>query len=152
MVVLNPMSFNNGAISAVLEFRRCTLVAIDTLRPAVTGNFSSAYLLQTKGAFLEFCRKTPGARNRAPFRYLQVSGFATDCPVLRFNGPQCEAGAFATIKGHMDVEKTIEFILEQQAKTESLWHSNEERWHSNEERWKRAEQRMDNFDQSLIRT
>ena len=139
------MSFNNGATSAVLEFRRCTLVAIDTLRPAVTSNFSSAYLLQTKGAFLEFCRKTPGARNRALFRYLQLSGFATDCPVLRFNGPQCDAGACATIKGHMDVEKTIEFILDQQAKTETLWQRNEERW-------KRAEQRMDKFDQSLIRT
>ena len=139
------MSFNNGATSAVLEFRRCTLVAIDTLRPAVTSNFSSAYLLQTKGAFLEFRRKAPGARNRALFRYLQLSGFATDCPVLRFNGPQCDAGACATIKGHMDIEKTIEFILDQQAKTETLWQRNEERW-------KRAEQRMDNFDQSLIRT
>ncbi len=43
----------------------------------------------------------------------------------------------------MDVEKTMEFILDQQAKTEALWQRNEERW-------KRAEVRMDKFDQSLI--
>jgi hypothetical protein len=135
-----------------LEFRRCTPVAIDTLSPAVTGNFSSAYLLQTKGAFLEFCRKAAGARNRALFRHLRVSGFATDCPLLRFKRRQREAGACATIKGHVDVEKTIEFILDQQAKTETLWQRNEERWQRNEQRWKRAEERMDKFDQSLIRT
>jgi hypothetical protein len=52
----------------------------------------------------------------------------------------------------MDVEKTIEFILDQQAKTETLWQRNEERWQRNEQRWKRAEERMDKFDQSLIRT
>jgi hypothetical protein len=128
-----------------LRFRRCTLVAIDTLSPAVTGNFYSAYLLQTKGAFLEFCRRATEARNRALFRHLRVSGFATDCPLLRFKRRQHEAGPCATIEGQMDVEKTIEFILDQQAKTEALWQRNEERW-------KRAEQRMDKFDQSLIRT
>jgi hypothetical protein len=42
----------------------------------------------------------------------------------------------------MNVEKTIEFILDQQAKTEALWQRNEERW-------KRAEVRMDRFDKSL---
>lgn len=45
----------------------------------------------------------------------------------------------------MKVEKTIEFILDQQAKTETLWQRNEERW-------KRAEERMDKFDHSLNRT
>lgn len=85
MVVLNPMSFNNSAISAVLEIRRCTLVAIDALRPVGTANFFLTYLLKTKGAFLEFCRKTPGARNRTLFRQIRLSGFATDCPLLRFN-------------------------------------------------------------------
>jgi hypothetical protein len=52
----------------------------------------------------------------------------------------------------MDVEKTIEFILDHQAKTETLWQRNEERWQRNEQRWKRAEERMGRFDQSLIRT
>jgi hypothetical protein len=135
-----------------LDVRRCTLVAIGASHPAGTGNFYSAYLLQTKGAFLEFCRKAAGAGNRALSRHIRVSGFATDCPLLRFNGPQCEAGSCATIEGHMDVEKTIEFILDQQAKTETLWQRNEERWQRNEQRWKRAEERMDKFDQSLIRT
>ncbi|HXA05534.1 MAG TPA: hypothetical protein VNY30_11880 [Bryobacteraceae bacterium] len=50
----------------------------------------------------------------------------------------------------MDVEKTIAFILDQQAKTEVLWQQNEERWQRNEERWKRAEQRVDKFDRSLV--
>ena len=49
----------------------------------------------------------------------------------------------------MDVAKTIEFILDQQAKTEALRQQNEERWQRNEERWKRAEVRMDRFDKSL---
>lgn len=56
----------------------------------------------------------------------------------------------------MDVEKTIEFILDQQAKTETLWQRNEERWMRSEERWKRAEERMERlegrqerFDKSL---
>ncbi|HVP47857.1 MAG TPA: hypothetical protein VMT32_14785 [Bryobacteraceae bacterium] len=42
----------------------------------------------------------------------------------------------------MDVEKTMQFILDQQAKTEVLWQRNEERW-------KRAEARMDRFDRRL---
>jgi hypothetical protein len=134
-----------------LEFRRCTLVAIDASNPAGTGDFSSAYLLQTKGAFLEFCRKPAGARNSALFRYLQLSGFATDCPLLRFSRGPYNAPTCATIRA-MDVEKTIEFIIDQQAKTEVLWQRNEERWQRNEQRWKRAEERMDKFDQSLIRT
>ncbi len=50
----------------------------------------------------------------------------------------------------MDVEKTIEFILDQQAKTEVLRQQNEERWQRNEERWKRADVRMDKFDRSLV--
>lgn len=56
----------------------------------------------------------------------------------------------------MDVEKTIEFILNQQAKTEALYQRNEERWQRNEERWQRAEERMERvekrqekFDKSL---
>jgi hypothetical protein len=77
--------FQQQRVSAVLEIRRCTLVAIDALRPVGTTNFSFTYLLKTKGAFLEFCRKTPGARNRALFRQIRLSGFATDCPLLRFN-------------------------------------------------------------------
>jgi len=51
----------------------------------------------------------------------------------------------------MDVEKTIEFILDQQAKTEALWQRNEERWKRAEERWERAEERMDKTDQGLVR-
>jgi hypothetical protein len=50
----------------------------------------------------------------------------------------------------MDVEKTMEFILDQQAKTEALWQRNEERWQRNEERWKRADERMDKFERSLV--
>ncbi len=71
----------------------------------------------------------------------------------------------------MDVEKTIAFILDQQAKTEVLWQQNEERWQRNEEswkrneerwkrneeswkrneeRWKHADERVDKFDRSLI--
>ena len=50
----------------------------------------------------------------------------------------------------MNVEKTMEFILDQQAKTEALWQQNEERWKRAEQRWKRAEERMGTFDQSLI--
>jgi hypothetical protein len=147
-----------------LEFRRCTLVAIGLSNPGRSGNFSSAYLLQTKGAFLEFCRKATGARDRARFRYLRVSGFATDCPLLRFKRVQYEPAQCATIEKQMNVEKTIEFILDQQAKTEALWQRNEERWQRNEEnwkrneenwkrneeRWKRADERMDKFDRSLV--
>ena len=43
----------------------------------------------------------------------------------------------------MGVEKTMQFILDQQARNEVLWQRNEERW-------KRAEARMDGFDKSLI--
>ena len=57
----------------------------------------------------------------------------------------------------MDVEKTIAFVLDQQAKTEALWQQNEERWQRNEERWKRneerwkhADERVDKFDRSLV--
>ena len=39
----------------------------------------------------------------------------------------------------MDVEKTIEFILDMQAK----W---EERWAKNQERWSKAERRMDRLE------
>ncbi len=39
----------------------------------------------------------------------------------------------------MDVEKTIEFILDMQAK----W---EERWAKNEERWAKADRRMDRLE------
>jgi hypothetical protein len=67
-------------------------------------------------------------------------------------------------EGQMDVEKTIEFILDQQAKTEVLWQQNEERWQRNEEswkrneerwkrneeRWKHADERVDKSDQSLV--
>jgi hypothetical protein len=141
MVILNPMSFNNSAISAVLEIYRCTLVAIDASNPAVTGNFSSAYLLQTKGAFLEFCRKTVGAHNRRVFRHAQLSVFATDCPLLRFKQVS-KAFPLRYDERQMEVEKTIAFILDQQAKTEALWQRNEERW-------KRAEVRVDRFDKSL---
>jgi len=113
------MSFNNSAISAVLEIRRCTLVAIDALRLVGTANFFFTYLLKTKGAFLEFCRKTPGARNRALFRQIRLSGFATDCPLLRFNEVSVKL-PLALHERKMDVEKTIAFILDQQAKTEVL--------------------------------
>jgi hypothetical protein len=140
---LNSYVFQQRRATCSLEIRSCTLVAIGALHPAGTGNFSSAYLLQTKGAFLEFCRKAVGTRNGGLFQRLLLSGFATDCPLLQFNWPQHEAGACATIRA-MDVEKTIEFILDQQAKTEALWQRNEERW-------QRAEERMDKFDQSLIR-
>jgi len=68
-----------------LKIRSCTLVAIKVLRLARTGNFFCAYLLQTKGAFLEFCRKMAGTRNQTLFRQLRLSGFATDCPLLRLN-------------------------------------------------------------------
>ena len=57
----------------------------------------------------------------------------------------------------MDVEKTMEFILDQQAKNEVLWQRNEESWRRNEERWKRNEEswkradaRMDKFERSLV--
>jgi len=79
------MSFDNGAIKCTLEIRRCTLVAIDAPNPCRNHNFSAAYLLQTKGAFLEFCRKMAGTRNQTLFRQLRLSGFATDCPLLRLN-------------------------------------------------------------------
>ena len=49
----------------------------------------------------------------------------------------------------MDVEKTIEFILDQQAKTETLWQRNEERWKRAEERMKRLEGRQERFEKSL---
>jgi hypothetical protein len=148
---LNSYVFQQRRATCSLEIRSCTLVAIGALHPAGTGNFSSAYLLQTKGAFLEFCRKAVGTRNGGLFQRLLLSGFATDCPLLQFNWPQHEAGACATIRA-MDVEKTIEFILDQQAKTEALWQRNEERWQRNEQRWRRAEERMDKADRGLVRT
>jgi predicted ArsR family transcriptional regulator len=49
----------------------------------------------------------------------------------------------------MDVEKTIEFILDQQAKTETLWQRNEERWKRAEERMERLEGRQERFEKSL---
>lgn len=56
----------------------------------------------------------------------------------------------------MDVEKTIEFILEQQARADA-WHAeylkllkeNEERWAKNDERWAKNEARFDKFDKRL---
>jgi len=41
----------------------------------------------------------------------------------------------------MDVEKTIEFILDMQAKTEERWAENEKRWAENEKRWAENEKR-----------
>ena len=43
----------------------------------------------------------------------------------------------------MDVEKTIQFILNEQAKTEVMRQKNEERWRQNEERWKKSDERFD---------
>ncbi len=43
----------------------------------------------------------------------------------------------------MDVERTMQFILDQQAKTESLWQRAEERM-------ERLEKRQENFAQSLV--
>jgi hypothetical protein len=45
----------------------------------------------------------------------------------------------------MDVEKTIEFILDQQAKSEIRWQRSEERWQRAEERTERLEKRQDKF-------
>jgi len=47
----------------------------------------------------------------------------------------------------MNIEKTIEFILDQQAKTEALWQRNEERWQRNEERWQHADERWQHADE-----
>jgi hypothetical protein len=46
----------------------------------------------------------------------------------------------------MDVEKTVEFILDMQAKWKERWAKNEERWSKNEERWARAERHMDRLE------
>jgi hypothetical protein len=40
----------------------------------------------------------------------------------------------------MDVEKTIEFILDMQGKWEERWVRNEQRWTKSEERWAKAGQ------------
>jgi hypothetical protein len=132
-----------------VTIRSCTLVAIDASHPVAAGIFSSAYLLQIKGVFLEFCRNTVGIRNSCVFRHLRLSGFATDCPLLRFSRGKVRRCRLRYDRKAMDVEKTMEFILDQQAKTEALWQRNEERWQRNEERWKRAEVRRDRFDKSL---
>jgi hypothetical protein len=49
----------------------------------------------------------------------------------------------------MDVERAIEFLLKEQAKTEAMrqanearWRANEDRWRANEDRWKRADERF----------
>jgi hypothetical protein len=44
------------------------------------------------------------------------------------------------ILGEMDVERTMQFILDQQARTESLRQRNEENWQRNEEKWQRNEE------------
>ena len=41
----------------------------------------------------------------------------------------------------MDVEKTIEFILDMQAKWEERWVRNEQRWTKSQERWTKSEER-----------
>jgi hypothetical protein len=57
----------------------------------------------------------------------------------------------------MDVERTMQFILDQQAKAEVRWQKSEERWQKSEERWQRADERMERlerrqekFDKSLV--
>jgi chromosome segregation ATPase len=57
----------------------------------------------------------------------------------------------------MDVERTMQFILDQQAKAEERWQKSEARWQKSEERWQRAEERMgslekrqEKFDKSLV--
>jgi hypothetical protein len=72
---LNSYVFQQRRATCSLEIRSCTLVAIGALHPAGTGNFSSAYLLQTKGAFLEFCRKAVGTRNGGLFQRLPTVRF-----------------------------------------------------------------------------
>jgi hypothetical protein len=49
----------------------------------------------------------------------------------------------------MDVEKTIEFILDQQAKAEIRWQRSEERWQRAEERTERMEKRQARFETGL---
>jgi L-lactate utilization protein LutB len=46
----------------------------------------------------------------------------------------------------MDVEKTIEFILDMQAKWEERWARNEQRWTKSDERWAKADRRMDRLE------
>jgi hypothetical protein len=57
----------------------------------------------------------------------------------------------------LDVERIMQFILDQQAKAEVRWQRSEERWQKSEERWQRAEERMGSlekrqakFDKSLV--
>lgn len=55
----------------------------------------------------------------------------------------------------MDIEKTMEFILESQAKSEQRWAKAEERWAKAEERWAKADRRMDRLEalaERLIRS
>jgi hypothetical protein len=50
----------------------------------------------------------------------------------------------------VDVEKTIEFILNQQAKAEVRWQKSEERWQRAEQRMGSLEKRQEKFDKSLV--
>ena len=49
----------------------------------------------------------------------------------------------------MDVEKTIEFILDQQAKAEIRWQKADERMERFDQRMERLEKRQEKFDKSL---
>src|SRR5580765_7295602 len=69
----------------------------------------------------------------------------------------CICRLSAVSSTEMDVERTMQFILDQQAKAEVRWQKSEERWRKSEERWQRAEERMGGlekrqakFDKSLV--
>jgi hypothetical protein len=145
------MSFDNGAIKCSLEIRRCTLVAIDAPKSLQKPQFLRRVSTSDQRGVSGILPQGDGSRQPRPFPIHSSVRFRDRLSAFAINSPQQEAGAWATM-GAMDVEKTIEFILDQQAKTETLWQRNEERWQRNEQRWKRAEERMDKFDQSLNRT